>query len=179
MSKQNLVILLTILVGISTRFMEILPPNFGAIGAIALFGGAYFSNRTIGLLLPLSVLLASDLIIGLTGTGTALYTSQPFVYGGFLLIGLLGFLLRTGRSPVKIMGGSLAGSVIFYLVSNFGVWLTSGFYAKTFGGLISCYGAAIPFFKYTVAGDLVFNTVFFGVAYLIAQRFPTLISAIK
>jgi hypothetical protein len=179
MSKQNLVILLTIIVGISTRFMEMLPPNFGAIGAIALFGGAYFSNRALGLVLPLSVLLASDLIIGLTGTGTALYTAQPFVYGGFLLIGLLGFLLRKGKSPLKIAGGSLGGSVIFYLVSNFGVWLTSGFYAKTLGGLMTCYGAAIPFFKYTIAGDLVFNTLFFGAAYLIAQRFPSLMPSIK
>lgn len=179
MSKQNLVILLTIIVGISTRFMEVLPPNFGAIGAIALFGGAYFSNRALGLVLPLGVLLASDLIIGLTGTGTALYTAQPFVYGGFLLIGLLGFLLRKGKSPLKIAGGSLGGSVIFYLVSNFGVWLTSGFYAKTLGGLMTCYGAAIPFFKYTIAGDLVFNTIFFGAAYLIAQRFPSLMPSIK
>ncbi len=179
MSKQNLVILLTIIVGISTRFMEALPANFGAIGAIALFGGAYFSNRALGLVLPLGVLLASDLLMGFTGTGTALYASQPFVYGGFLLIGFMGFLLRKGKSPLKIAGGSLGGSVTFYLVSNFGVWLTSGFYAKTLGGLMTCYGAAIPFFKYTVAGDLVFNTLFFGVAYLIAQRFPSLIPSVK
>lgn len=176
MSKRNLIILLVIIVGISTRFMEFLPANFGAIGAIALFGGAYFSNRSLGLLLPLGVLLLSDLILGMTGQ-TALYAAQPYVYGGFLLIGVLGFALRKNRNVLKIAGGSLGGSLLFFLVSNFGVWLTSGIYAKTFGGLMSCFAAAIPFFKYTIAGDMVFNTIFFGAAYLITQQFPKVMLA--
>lgn len=176
MSKRNLIILLTIIVGISTRFMDALPANFSAIGAIALFGGAYFSNRVLGMFLPLIVLLASDVLLGLTGK-TAFYTAQPFVYGAFLLVGLLGFALRKNRNVWKIIGGSLTSSVIFYIVSNFGVWITSGIYAKTIGGLLSCYGAAIPFFKYTIAGDMVFNTVFFGAAFLIAQRYPNILPA--
>ncbi len=171
MSKRNLIILLVIIVGISTRFMEFLPPNFGAIGAIALFGGAYFSNRALGLLLPLGVLFLSDLILGITGQ-TALYGAQPYVYGGFLLIGVLGFALRHNKNISKIVGGSLGGSLVFFLVSNLGVWFTSGLYAKTFGGLMSCFVAAIPFFKYTIAGDMVFNTIFFGSAYLLTQQFP-------
>ena len=176
MSKQNLIILLTIIAGITTRFMDFLPANFSAIGAIALFGGAYFSNRVLGLFLPLAVLLASDIALAAMGE-TALYAAQPFVYGGFLLIGVLGFALRKNRHVLKIAGGSLGGSVVFYLLSNFGVWLTSGMYAKSLFGLLSCYTAAIPFFKYTLAGDFVFNAIFFGAAYLISHRYPKLIPA--
>jgi len=175
MSKRNITILTLIVVGILSRFLP-LPPNFAAVGAIALFGGAYFSNRLLSLLLPLGVLLLSDLMFGLFIPGTAFYASQPLVYLAFICIGLLGFTLRNNKNPVRIAGTSLLSSGVFFLVSNFGVWLTSAMYAKTIGGLLTCYGAAIPFLKYTISGDLVFNTALFGAAYLISQAYPALIA---
>ncbi len=176
MNKRNITILAVIVVGLMARFLP-LPPNFAAIGAIALFGGAYFSNRILALILPLAVLFASDLIFGLIDPQMAFYSSQPIVYLGFIFIGLLGFTLRGNKNPLKIAGASLGGSAVFFLVSNLGVWLTSAMYAKTIGGLIACYGAALPFLKYTVSGDLVFNTVFFGAAYFISQTSPKLLTA--
>ncbi len=175
MNKRNFTILAVIVIGMMARFLP-LPPNFAAIGAIALFGGAYFSNRLLAVLMPLGILFVSDLFFGLIDPKMAFYSSQPIVYLGFLLIALIGFTLRSNKNPLRIAGASLGSSGLFFLVSNFGVWLTSGMYAKTLGGLITCYGAALPFLKYTISGDLVFNTVFFGAAFLISQRYPKLLA---
>ena len=177
MNKQNLIILVILVVGIMTRLIQEFPPNFGAVGAIALFGGAYFSNRLTGLLLPIAVLFGSDLLFGLTGLGTAYYSAQPYVYISFAMVVLIGLVLRNNATPLKIAGGSVAGSILFYIVSNMGVWLTTTMYSNSFNGFITCFVEAIPFFRNTLAGDLVFNAVFFGSAYLISQKFPKIMPA--
>jgi len=146
------------------------PPNFTPLGAMALFAGAMLGRRWLALLLPLAALLISDIAIGLgagigvaSGPGFGFYRSQLFVYGSFLLITLLGRTLHNHRrSPVRILGASLSASVLFFIVTNFGVWLSSGMYAHTPAELVRCYVQAIPFFGNTITGDLVFSTVFFG-----------------
>jgi hypothetical protein len=68
---------------------------------------------------------------------------------------------------LRIGAASLVASVSFFLISNFMVWVVWDMYAKNFGGLLACYAAALPFFRNTVTGDLVFSAVFFGAAYLL------------
>jgi hypothetical protein len=131
------------------------PSNFTPIAAIALFGGVYLDKR-FAFVVPILAMLASDYFIGF-------YGGMYWVYGSFVLIGLIGLWLRNHKKPLLILGGTLASSILFFVVTNFGVWMTPGsIYAGNWSGLIECYVAAIPFFRNTLGGDLVFVAVMFG-----------------
>ena len=132
------------------------PANFTPIAAIALAGGVYLDKR-FALVLPLGVLLLSDLFIGF-------HSTIVFVYGSFMLIGFLGLWLRTHKKLLPIAGTTILSSILFFGITNFGVWLTgSGWsYPGTWQGLIECYTLAIPFFRNTIAGDLIYTMVLFG-----------------
>jgi len=147
------------------------PPNFTPLFAMALFGGACFSNRIAAFAVPLAAMLLSDLALGLIRYGTAVFPSMPFDYASFVLTVLLGCWVRRRQcSPVAIAGAALASSVLFFVVSNFGVWLQWHLYPKTLEGLVACYIAAIPLFKNALAGDAVFTLVLFG-GFALAQRY--------
>lgn len=136
--------------------------NFSPIAAMALFGSANFKNRYFGILAPLAVLFISDYFIGF-------HKMMLFTYGSFLLIALLGSgLLRDKISVKNVIGASLLSSIIFFVVSNFGVWFMGG-YTQNFAGLTECYIAAIPFIKNTIAGDLFYSTILFAAFEYIKQ----------
>lgn len=138
-------------------FVEI--PNFTPVMALAFFGGAYFGRKHIAYLLPFSAMLISDLILGIHNT-------MFFVYGAFALAVGIGVLLRNRVSVLSVLGGSLASSIIFFLFTNLGVWITGMVgYPMNFAGLVQCYVAAIPFFRTEVISTLVFSGVFFGSYY--------------
>ncbi len=131
------------------------PSNFTPIAAIALFGGVYLDKR-FAFIVPILAMLVSDYFIGF-------YGGMYWVYGSFVLIGLIGLWLRNHKKPLLILGGTLASSIIFFVVTNFGVWMTPGsIYAHNWAGVVECYVAAIPFFRNTVGGDLLFVAVMFG-----------------
>jgi hypothetical protein len=129
-------------------------PNFSPVIAIALFSGVYV-DRKYALVLPLAIMAATDLVLGF-------HSTMPFTWGSMILTAGLGMLLRDRRSSASIFGGSLAGAVLFYLVTNFGMWFTTAMYPKTWGGLMDCYAMGVPFFRTSVVGTLVYATVFFG-----------------
>ena len=131
-------------------------PNFAPISAMALFGGAYLGKRY-ALTLPLLAMVLSDLFIGFDSI-----TSRITVYGSFLLIGLVGLWLRKHRSFQNIVLATLASSVLFFVITNFGVWAFGVLYPKTPEGLLACFTAAIPFFRNTMVGDMFYSAVFFG-----------------
>ncbi len=143
------------------------PPNLTAVTAMALFAGATLACRRYAFLVPVLALLLSDLLIGF-------YSAMPFVYGAFMVTVGIGLLLRTRRGPLTIGAASLASSVMFYLVTNFGVWVGSGLYPRTLTGLIACYTAAIPFFRNMVVGDLFYATLLFGSFALLERLLPVL-----
>ncbi len=132
------------------------PDNFTPIMAIALAGGVYLDKR-FALVVPLTALILSDIFIGFHNT-------IFFVYGSFVLIGFIGLWLKAHKKPLPVIGSALLSSTLFFIITNFGVWLTGGgwFYPKTWQGLIECYTLAIPFFRNTIAGDLVYTGVLFG-----------------
>jgi hypothetical protein len=88
--------------------------------------------------------------------------SQPVVYACILAVTGLGKLIKDRRSPWQVGAASLGGSLLFFVVTNFAVWLTGQMYPMTGAGLGTCYVAAIPFFRNTVLGDVFFATVLFG-----------------
>ncbi|MFW6061073.1 MAG: DUF6580 family putative transport protein [Phycisphaeraceae bacterium] len=148
------------------------PPNFVPIGAMALFGGAMFANRRAAFLLPLAVMLVSDLLLGALVYGRSVLWGMPFVYTGFLVYVALGRLVRRRITPLRVGGAALTGSVAFFIITNFGTWLRGTLYPMTWEGLVACYTAAIPFFRHTIAADLFYSAVLFG-GFALAQRYIT------
>ena len=154
-------------VGLRLAFRDV--PNFAPVAALALFAGYYFRSALTAVAVPLLVMAATDLVIG----GYA-WHMMAVVYGMLALPALLrswvrrGFDLRTGepKSCAKALAGllscSLASSVLFYIVTNFGAWLWFDMYDRTWAGLLECYVRALPFFRYTLAGDACFAFVLFG-----------------
>lgn len=130
------------------------PANVAPIAAIAIFGGALLPRRW-GVFLPLAAMIASDLVIGLHGL--VLYT-----WGSFALIALASHYWVRRAQPATVLAASFAASTFFYLVTNFGVWLQGNMYAHTWQGLVQCYYMALPFFRNTLLGDLLYTTLLFG-----------------
>ena len=143
------------------------PPNFTPIGAMALFGGAYFGKGALAFTAPIGALLLSDALIGF-------HSGMPFVYGSVALIVLLGWAVANRKTPLAIAGAALASSALFFATTNFGTWATGELYPPTLAGLAACYVAAIPFFQNTLAGDLLFSALLFGGFALIETRAPGL-----
>jgi hypothetical protein len=89
------------------------------------------------------------------------------VYGSFVLCGLIGLWLKKRKKWYTVTGGSVLGSVLFFIITNFAVWAFTPWYEKTLAGLIQCYTMALPFFRNTLLGDLFYVGVFFGVYELV------------
>jgi hypothetical protein len=131
------------------------PPNFSPIDAMALFGGAYLGRRWIAFAAPLAALLLSDFVLGF-------YHGMATVYATVALIVAIGWWVSSRRTPLRIAAAAVASSVTFFVITNFGMWLFSGFYPVTWAGLVACYAAAIPFFQNTIAGDFFYTALLFG-----------------
>src|SRR5260370_32537154 len=138
------------------------PPNVTPIAAMALFGAVYLRDLKVAFLLPIAAMFFSDLVLGFTAYGTVMLKSQPVVYLCMLMTVAIGRLIRDQRSILKIASATFANAVIFYVVTNFAVWATGALYPKTWSGLTTCYIAAIPFFRNSIAGDFIYVTVLFG-----------------
>ncbi|GIV32579.1 MAG: hypothetical protein KatS3mg031_0114 [Chitinophagales bacterium] len=156
-------------------------PNIAPVTAMALFAGTYLRNKKIAFILPLSVMLITDLLLEAAyqlgwRAYSGFYPAMPYVYLSFFLVVFIGILLQSRLKLVNVFAAGLASSVVFFLVSNFGVWISGG-YPATVEGLITCYTAAIPFFRYTLVGDLFFIGVFFGTFELVKSRLTTSASA--
>lgn len=130
------------------------PANVAPIAAMALFGGAYLDKRY-ALAVPLIAMFISDFFIGFHNT-------LPFVYGSFLLTGLIGLWLKTHKTIANTVGATLISSSLFFIITNLGVWLVGEVYPKTSQGLIHAYFYAIPFFRNTIIGDVFYVILFFG-----------------
>ena len=140
------------------------PPNFTPIAVIALFGGAQFSSKRSAFLVPLAGLLLSDLVFGF-------YTITPVVYGSFALTVCLGFWVRQRRSVQRIVFAAVASAVLFFVLTNFGVWAIDNLYPKTTSGLVDCYVAAIPFFQNMLLANVLYSALLFGGFALAEHRF--------
>ncbi len=143
------------------------PPNFAPIAAIALFGGAYFSKKWAAFLVPLAAMFITDLILGFHETMWAVYLS-------FALIVVIGLMMLKEKKVGNIFFASVVSSVSFFIITNFGLWLSTNFYPKTGAGLAACYTAAIPFFHQTLLSDLFFVGILFGLYHLVKMKFPVL-----
>lgn len=149
---MRLILSLTVL-GIVSRLIPH-PWNATSVMAIALFAGTYLPRRWT-IVLPLAILAITDIIL-------LWHNTVPFTWAAFALTGTLGWWVRRRVTAGRIAVAGLLGSVSFFLISNFGVWLVGQLYPRTLDGLWQCYVAAIPFFRGTLFGDLAFTAALFG-----------------
>lgn len=163
--RFRLAALLTAIVAAAALRLVPHPPNFTPIGAMALFSAAYLGRRPLAFAAPLGALLISDLVLGF-------YSGMLFQYVGVGLIVLLGWLALSRLSVLRLASAAVASSILFFAISNFGVWAVSGMYPPTLAGLSACYVAAIPFFQNTLAGDLFYTALLFGGFALAEQLIP-------
>ena len=170
--RTQIVTILLVLAAISRLLPH--PDNFAPIGAIALFGGCYIVNKRLAFILPIGVMFFSDILMQIVN-GNGFHPIMLWVYASFACITLLGFLLRGREQRQTIMVASLVGSILFFVITNFGQWAT-GYYGYGNGSLVQSFVAAIPFFKGTIMGDLFYNLVLFGSFALIRSFYPALIS---
>lgn len=160
-SPRNIVIAFMILAAAASRLLPH-PHNFTPMAAIALFSGAHLRDWRAAFLVPLGAMFLSDLVIGL-------HVLMPVIYSSFALIVCIGFWLRRRSTVARIATASLAGSVLFFLVTNFACALP-----RSLEGLLDCYADGIPFFRNMLLGDAFFNTVLFGGFAVAAHVFPKL-----
>jgi hypothetical protein len=166
LTPRFLVLAGLILVAALTRLIPH-PPNFTAIGAMALFGGAYFDRKYLAFAIPLTAMFLSDIIIGF-------HPGMYAVYLSFILIVVIGMTLKDRKKIGNIFLAAVSASVLFFIITNFAQWISYPLYSKDITGLIACYVAAIPFFHYTLLGDLFFAGVLFGAFELAKVKFPQL-----
>lgn len=134
--------------------------------AICLFGAAYFREQRYAYLVPLASYFVSDLLIGVVSGHLewAFYDNQLFVYFAVALNVVIGFYLRAHRSWPAIFGAGIVGGLAFFLISNFGVWVTGdrAIHPATPDGLLNCYILALPFYRNLTLSTLVFSAVLFS-----------------
>ncbi len=164
---KTAVIAMVVLATAALRFLPH-PLNFTPVGAIALFGGAYFSDKLQALVIPLLALVVGDVFTGF-------HSLIPAIYASFLVSVAIGFWLGPRKSASRLGVAVLAGAVQFFLVTNFAVWVSGiGSYPKTISGLAACYAAGLPYFWNTLAGDAFYAGILFGGLALAVWRFPLL-----
>ena len=174
MKKEHFILSLIAVAALSRLIPH--PANFTAMGAIALFSGSKILKDWKAFLIPVAALWLSDLAIN-NILYAQYYESFMFFTDGFiymasalLLAVIIGRFLLQAPSLMKFVGASLGSSVLFFLISNFGVWISvSSPYTANITGLLLCYEAAVPFFRNEFVSTLLFSGVLFG-AYELAQR---------
>ena len=162
-----IVISVLVILAVASRLLPH-APGFVAVTGASIFAGWYLRRGSVAYLIPLIVLSLSDLVLG---------SYEPLLMSAVYLVAvvpvLIGRSMRGNATPLRLVASALCCSVLSLVTINFVVWLASAWYAKTATGLMECYLAALPFFKYRMAGDVCSVAVFFGLYALVAYRWPS------
>jgi hypothetical protein len=183
MKKELVLALALISIAVATR---LLPhwPNFTALGAAALFSGAFYKRKSFALVIPLLALFISDLVINNVVyasyfDGFQFFTAGfGFIYAGVAFAVLIGSYASISKSkPQNLALAGLSSALFFYLLTNFGAWLGSPLYAQNFGGLIASYVAGLPFLINGAIATLVYSFGIFGLHWYTSK--DSLVSTVK
>lgn len=180
-NTRVLVLLLFIIVVIGLRMLAPLSPdfklfaNFSGLGAVAIFSGSYFKNKFSGYVLPILVLLLSDLGLALMmGESYVFYPGWYYTYIAFALMVLAAQILVKKVSVANVFVATLAGVLIHWIVSDFGMWIGFDTYPKTLAGFWQCLVAAIPFELKFLYGTLVYSAIMFMGFEVLKSKYPSL-----
>lgn len=160
-NNNYILVLGVILITVISRLIPHLP-NFTPVLAVALFLGTNNKNKYFSYLIPISILFISDLIIGF-------YSTLPYVYLSVISVVMIGAMNKFKSHKLTILN-VLLSSFMFFVVTNFGVWLVDGLYAMNFEGLVNCYINAIPFYRNEFISNIIFSTTLFGGKYLLDNK---------
>ena len=152
--------IILVLIGILLRFVPH-AANFTPVAAIALFAGVYL-NKKQAFIVPLLLMVVSDLFLGM-------HNVVLFTWGSFILVTFLGLALKKQKSVLGIISGAALSSVLFYVITNFGVW-AMGWYPQDAQGLLNCYVMGLPFLRNFSLATFLYTAVFFGAYELIARK---------
>ncbi len=179
-NPRGLVLITMILAAAATRLVPPLAApyanlwNFTAIGAMCLFGGAYFRRKSLAFVVPMAALFLSDILLAVTIYGFRGINVISMSYLLFALTTLLGMTLRGRVTFFNVTAAAVVASAGFFLISNFYAWSTGHSYPLTAAGLGAAYVAAIPFAKNMLLGNLFYSAVLFGGYELLSLRWPVL-----
>ena len=140
------------------------PPNVSPVAAMALLGGAYFTDKRMAFILPFLALFLSDLIIGF-------HNSMIVVYAGFALTVGMGIWMQKKITANRVAATTVASTLLFFIISNFGAWMMTGMYPMNAGGLLQAYVAGIPFLQNSLLGNLAFSAVMFAGFAMMQRQF--------
>ncbi|HIE77831.1 MAG TPA: hypothetical protein EYP92_03270 [Candidatus Thioglobus sp.] len=148
------------------------PPNFSPMAAIALFAGFVFIKRYMAFLVVIVTMLLTDYFV-LGSLSPEYFASETMlvVYLALLFPIIFKGFLRAKLSGPRVAMTAITCSVVFFVSTNFAVWMFSPMYEKTWAGIVLCYTMAIPFFHYTVMGDLLWSGLIFGTYYLVKNYY--------
>lgn len=153
-------------VGVLSRVTFITPPNFHAVAAATLFAGFFFRSRVVALAVPMVSMMISDAMIGghapIVMATVYAALAAPIVWRG---------MLQNKLSASRVGMGAVSASVLFFVTTNLAAWPT--LYSISWAGLAHAYTAAIPFFQWTLAGDLCYSALFFGTYAVVTSLAPT------
>lgn len=168
MNRRTQIIFVATLIAVGA-FTRLIPhaPNFTAMGALALYGGWALRKPALGLAVSLGVLFLTDLVIGL-------YPGMEWTYIGLMSMVLVGSVTPSRMSVFSFAASGLGGSVLFFLLSNIGAWITLDMYTKDLPGLMMAYTSSIPFFGNFVLGTLFFGALALGAHIAARKRIPAL-----
>ena len=164
-------------------FSRLIPhmPNFSPLGAICLFGAANFHRKWQAVFVPIFATWISDLYLNNyvynQGQEDFIWFYQGFYwqYISYVIIALLGMILFKNKiNSSKILGGAIGAGLLFFFISNLGVWVIGEMYPKSFFGLINCYIAGLPFIKGTLIGNLFYTPIMFYSYFMLQDKFPLL-----
>ncbi len=152
-TKNNILFVILVFIGALSR---LIPHgwNFTAIGAVALVAGFLILNKALAVATPLLALLISDLVIGF-------HSTMIYVYGAYALIVGLGILFKYQKQFKNIILTSVTGSLLFFMITNFGVWAEGIIYAKNFSGLMESFVMGIPFYRNQFLSDLILTPIIY------------------
>lgn len=181
LNYRTLVLMVFMLIIVAIRVIAPLSPDFkflanlSGIGAVALFGGAYFKNKFSAFLLPVLVLFASDLGLILTmGKDYGFYPGWYYTYISFILMVVVGKLMIRKVNIQSVVAATLVGVLIHWIISDYGVWYGSSFYPQTLGGFWACLVAAIPYELNFLYGTLAYSAIMFTAFETLKSRYPYL-----
>ena len=181
MSKYNIPYVVIISLILVASFSRIIPhiPNFTPIGAIALFGGAYLKNKYHAFLIPIASLWLSDLVLNnfiysYYSDFTWFYPGFIWQYASFILIIIIGYLFLKKLNFKNVFVTTIGSSLLFFIVTNLGVWMSGTMYTLDLNGLIACYVMALPFYKGTLLGFVTYSAFLFGALEFSKNKFQTL-----
>ena len=173
---DGLVFVLLIAIGVAGRWGQ---PEwcFTPTAAASLFAGWYFSRLWVAALVPIGILAASDLLL-------PAHDNLPVMIATYAVMTVPSFLGRSLRNVNGTVSAiqrwsvcGLAPATLFYIVTNFAVWAFQSNYEKNLGGLMKCYWAAVPFFRWMLAGDVFYLALLVACAALAGMRFARRVPA--